>query len=100
MSILRSELEMSEQIIRRCDLCGKETDNLYNCMINFYYRKTYQDREKEHYCADFDICYECSEKYRLPNYSFVDGKIEFIKENSNFLSKLWKKVKGCKEDRV
>lgn len=93
---------MSEQIIRRCDICGKEIEglsSLSNVVINVYERGLYEKRPIEHYCADFDVCYECAEKYKLPRYGFVSKKIEFVKENGNFLSKLWKFVKNHKEDR-
>lgn len=91
---------MSSKIMLTCDVCGKEKEFSSNVVINVYERGRYQSREEEHYCADFDMCKECCKKYKILEYNTIVEKINFIKENDKFLSKLWGKVRGHKEDRV
>ena len=93
---------MADYKIYICDICGKKQDEPHfkNIVINEYTYKQYQNHKQEHYCCDFDICYECAKKYKLGEYKRTEENIEFIKENHNFLSGIRKFVKGFKENRV
>lgn len=93
---------MADYKVYVCDICGKEQTepHILNIVINQYKRISYAQREEEHYCCDFDVCYECAKKYKLGEYKRIAENIEFIKENYNFLSRIRKLVKGLKQNRV